>query len=142
MSLGLVSYAVLIATFAKVLARGGEGDPNGVGMVLGDLHGVSVWIGVRCGQRSWNLRGPDQSFAMFCAGVVHGLRGVGVGEVVHDILSVSLSVVLEVHASLAVFTERLSLSLYCRWFSITLVPGVRHFWIGACCGGLANGRLS
>ena len=106
-----MSYDVLIATFAKVLARGGEGDPNRVGMVLGDLRGVSVRIGVRCGWQSWNLRGLDRSFAMFRAGVVRGLRGVGVGEVVCDVLGLSLSVVLEVHASLAVFTERLSSSL-------------------------------
>jgi len=56
------------------------------------------------------LRGPDRSFATFRAGVVHGRRGVGVGEVVRDVLGVSPSVVFELHVSLVVFTERLSLS--------------------------------
>jgi len=38
---------------------------------------VNVRIGVRCGQRSWGLRGPDRSFATFRAGVVCDLGGVG-----------------------------------------------------------------
>jgi len=38
---------------------------------------VNVWIGVCCGQQSWGLRGPDQSFTTFRAGVVCDLGGVG-----------------------------------------------------------------
>jgi len=55
------------------------------------------------------LRGPDQSFTMFCVGVVHSCRGVGIGKVVRNVLSVGLLVVFEVHVSLVVFTEWLSL---------------------------------
>ena len=106
----------------------GRGDPHGVGVILGDLCGVNVRIGIRCDRWSWNLRGPGRSFATFRVGVVRGRRGVGVGEVVRDVLGVSLSVVLELHASLAVFTERLSSSLVrllvldhaCTWCSSLL----------------------
>jgi len=55
----------------------GEADPHGVGVVVNDLRSVNVRIGVRCGRRSWDLRGPDRSFATFRAGVVRELGGVG-----------------------------------------------------------------
>ena len=81
-----------------------------------------------CGLAFDVVDGPGRSFATFRVGVVRGRRDVGVGEVVRDVLGVSLSVVLELHVSLVVFTERLSSSLVrllvldraCTWCSSLL----------------------
>jgi len=46
-------------------------------VVVNNLRSVDLRIGVRCGRRSWDLRGPGRSFATFRAGVVRELGGVG-----------------------------------------------------------------
>jgi len=84
----------------------GEADPHGVGVIVGNLHSVNMRIGAHCGRRSWDLRDPVQSFMTFPAGVVCNLCGVGVGEVIHDVVRVSLSVMSEVRVSLAVFPKQ------------------------------------